>query len=230
MAQSDWTAMTGELAAATVSRGVSQGFTPPNGGGSFVYGWKSLQATTGVVGLVVNGSDFYPMAEGVRVEAAIQRNGEQQATVMLCQALDSNDVTANGYLIGLTDDEEPSHLVVIKGSPSNGLQEASEGLLLKSTATFAKGTWVHIRMDIIVQPHGDVHIQVAQNADLATNPVTAPVWTAIDGMDEGYIDDALGVNSGSLPYASGGYAGFAYYTTAIGRYGLIDHVRVARQL
>jgi hypothetical protein len=45
-----------------------------------------------------------------------------------------------------------------------------------------------------------------------------------------YIDDVLGVRSGTTPHNGGGYAGYAYYTEAIGRYGLIDHVKVARQI
>ena len=228
MAQSDWTEMANSLSAAAIARAVTQGIDPPNGGDDFVRGFHALQNTTGVFGEVVNGANFFPLAEGVRVEGAIQRRGDQNGTIMLCM-LENNDVTDNGYLLGFTDDEEPSHLVLVKGSPSDGLQETSSGLLLKSTGTFAKSTWGHFRMDIIVQPHGDVHIQLFQNANLATNPVTAPVWTAIDGMGE-YIDDALGINSGSLPYASGGYAGYAFYTSAINRQGFIDHVRVARQL
>jgi hypothetical protein len=227
MAQSDWTEMANSLSAAAIARAVTQGITPPNGGGSFVRGFHALQNTTGVYGEVVNGTDFFPLAEGVRIEGAIQRRGDQNGTMMLCM-LESNDVTASGYLLGFTDDEEPSHLVVIKGSPSDGLQETPDGLLLKSTGTYAKSTWGHFRMDIIVQPHGDVHIQLFEN-DLDSYPVTAAVWVAIPGMPE-YIDDALGVNSGSLPYASGGYAGCAFYTAAINRKGFIDHVRVARQL
>jgi hypothetical protein len=228
MAQADWTAMANELTAAVVARGVSQGFTPPAGGGNFVYGWKSLQASAGVSGLVVNGSNFFPMAEGVRISAALQRNGDQKSSVMLALALAANDVTSDGYLIGFTDDEDPSHLVVIKGPPSDGIPESGDSVLMKSTATFVQGTWVHLQMDVIVQPHGDVHIQVAQN-DLSANDVTSPSWAAIDGMPE-YIDDVLGVRSGTPPYSNGGYAGIAYYTEEIGRYGLIDHVKVARQI
>ncbi len=230
MAQSDWAAMSNGLSSANVAHTVTQGTTPPSGGGSFVYAFHSLQATEGAVGLTVDdgGVDFSPMASGCRVSGALQRNGTENDTVMLVGALDSNDVQGEGYIIGLTHDEEPSHLVVVKGSPVDGLEEAASGLLMKSTQTFAKGTWVHVQMDVIVQPNGDVLIQVFAN-DLSANDVTSPVWAAIDGMSD-FIDDAVGINSGSLPYNSGGYVGYAYFTKAVGRYGFVDHVKVARQL
>lgn len=230
MAQSDWNAMGNELAAAMVARGVSQGFTPPNGGGSFVYGWKTLQATTGVAGLTAGDSNFAPTAKGVRISAAIQRNGNMGGTVMLCAGLDANDVGGDGYLLGFTHDEEPSHLVLQKGSPSNGLLETptSNVELCKSSQTFAAGTWAHLQFDLIIQPHGDVHLQL-KSSDLGSHTVGSPSWEAIDGMPE-YIDDALGVQSGSVPFNGGGYVGFAYYSESIGRYALIDHVKVARQL
>ena len=229
MAESDWTFMSNGLSAAHVARGVSAGFTPPNGGGSYVFGFKSITATAGTVGKVVNGTNFYPIAsgKGVSIRGAIQRNGNQDCTIMLCGNLDSNDVSADGYLLGFTDDEEPSHLVLYKGSPSGGLPEAGSGLLRKSTGTYAQGTWAHVRLDVIVQPHGDVHLQVFEN-DLSSYTVGSPTWAAIAGMAE-FIDDVLGVNSGSTPYSGGGYAGVAYKTDAIGRYALSDHMVVARQ-
>lgn len=230
MAQSDWVAMGNELAAAIVARGVSQGFTPPNGGGNFVYGWKTLQATPGVAGLTAGDGNFDPTAEGVRISAAIQRNGSAGATVMLCVGLDANDVGADCYLLGFTHDENPSHLVLHKGSPSNGLLETptTNVELAKSSATFAAGTWAHVQMDLIIQPHGDVHLQLKSN-DLGTYTVGSPTWADIDGMPE-YIDDVIGVRSGSVPFNGGGFVGFAYYSEQIGRYALIDHVKIARQV
>jgi hypothetical protein len=230
MASSNWTFLASGLTAGDVARNVSQGFTPPNGGGNFVFGFSSLTSTIGTVGKACNEANFYPIAagKGASVRGALQRNGTQDGTIMLFASLASNDVTADGYLLGLTQDEEPSHIVLAKGSPSSGLISTATNILRTSSATYTKGTWVHIRLDVIVQPHGDVHLQVFAN-DLSVNAVTAPSWAAIGGMAE-FIDDTLGVNSGSAPYTGGGYAGVAYRTEAIGRYALADHVQIGRQV
>lgn len=230
MSQSEWSELNNSLAAVDVSRGVSQGFTPPNGGGSFVYGYHSLTNTAGAVGKYPNQANFTPAAKGGSIRAAIQRNGgDSQCTMMLAACLADFDVQAEGYLLGFAEDEEPGHLILRKGAPSGGLPEAGADVLRKSSGTYTRGEWAHIRLDVIVQPHGDVHLQVFENADLATNDVTAPDWQSIDGMAE-YIDDKLGINSGSVPFNSGGYFGIVYRTLNINRYGLVDHVEIARQL
>jgi len=230
MSEADWTFLSDGLAAPDVARGVSQGFTPPNGGSNFVFGYKSKTNNAGTVAKAGNASNFYPVAAGAgaSVRGAIQRNGDQDCSIMLFAALDAASVLGNGYLLGLTQDEEPSHIVLAKGSPNNGLKIAGTNLLAQSVETIAKGSWVHLRLDVLVQPHGDVHLQVFQN-DLDTNPVTSPVWEAISGMAE-VIDDRLGVNTGSEPYKDGGYVGVAYRTDAIGRWAIHDHMEIGRQV
>ena len=52
MGQADWAELGSSLSIATLERGVSAGVTPPSGGGSYIYGWNSLDATvTGAQGM-----------------------------------------------------------------------------------------------------------------------------------------------------------------------------------
>lgn len=229
MSEANWTTLTGSLAAPVVSRGVSAGFTPPNGGGSYVFGFHALQNTAGAVGLYPNHANFAPAAKGGSIRAAIQRaGGDAYCTAMLAAALEASGVTAAGYLLGFADDEEPGHLLLRKGSIATGLPEAGIDVLRKSTQTYPKGSWLHVRLDVIVQPHGDVLIQVFQN-DLTAHAVSSPVWAAIDGMAE-YVDDVLGINSGSVPLNGGGYFAIAFKSSEVGRRGFVDHVEIARQI
>ncbi len=230
MAQSDWTALTGELGTGDVRRGVTEGITPPNGGGVFIHGFHSITTAAGVVGLFTNLANFAPMASGARIRGAMQRGGgagTDNYTTLFFVGLQGPGVTDQGYLVGLAEDEEPSHLVVLKGALSGGLPANDPAILMKSTGTFAKDAWLHILFDMIVQPSGDVRLSIKQN-DLVAHPVTAPVWAAITGMAD-FIDDALGIASGSPPFVSG-RGGIAFRTFDVNRRAYVDHVQLARQL
>jgi hypothetical protein len=234
MSEANWTYATGGLDAAAVSRGVTNGIARPNGGGNFCFGFHSKANTLGAVALYTNQLNFAPMAKGGRLHAAIQRmvsGGPLNFSIFAYLGLQANAVTANGYLLGLSD-EDPHCIVLRKGPPSEGLpSEAanppSTKTLRKSVATFTPGTWLHLRLDMIVNGTGDVILKCLRN-DLALNPVTAPVWAAEPGMDD-FVDDALGINTGSAPYLSG-YGGFGWKSSDVTRRGAIDHVEIFRQL
>ncbi|NIO74648.1 MAG: hypothetical protein GTN69_01875 [Armatimonadetes bacterium] len=230
MSDADWSLHTGSLGTSDVLRGVSTAYGTPNGGDIFAFGFRSVSNNAGVVALSNNQSNFYPIAsgKGVSVRGAVKRGTTaDDYAIMLYGAMEDKNVTADGYLLGFTEDEDAAHLVLIKGSPSDGILTTSSGILRTSNGTYNRNTWYHFRLDIIAQGWGDTHIQLFENADLATDPVTAPDWQPIAGMSE-YIDDQNGVQSGSTPF-NGGYAGFAFYTGAIGRTAFVDHVQVARQ-
>jgi hypothetical protein len=224
MAQSDFTAFPGNLSTAIVSRGVSNGFTPPSGGGSWVYGWNSLQSGSGAVGLYYNDANFAPTVRGVSLRVAMKRQSGTDCTPFLFANLSAADVGNNGYLIGLAQDESPARLIIVKGAPSSGL--SIDNAIDQSTAAYQVDEWLHLRLDVIVQPNGDVELQVFEN-DLGSQAVTAPVWVAVPGL-ESFVDDALGINSGNAPYLAG-YCGFAYYTNAVGKNAFIDHLEAFRQ-
>lgn len=233
MAETDWTFLNDGLDAATVDRGVTTGIARPPGGGSFVFGFNSLSTAQGAVALITNQLNFAPMAKGGSVRGAIQRGvsgGPLGFAPFLFVGLQGPSVNDLGYLLGLGDGD-PHHVVLRKGALSGGLPDippGTQGVLRRSTGTFMPGTWVHLRLDMIVNLNGDVLLQVFQN-DLVANPLGgAPSWQPVPGMSE-FIDDALGINSGSQPFTSG-RAGFGFFTKDVTRRGFLDHVEVYRQL
>lgn len=236
MAEADWTILNDSLSAGSVARGVTAGFTPPNGGGSFVFGFNSLDTSIGAVGYFVNLVNFAPMAKGGRITGAIKRaasGGPTGFSAFLFIGLQGPSVNDEGYLLGLSDDD-PSRIVLRKGAISAGLPAldpaAGNGILRKSTTSYDidDDDWVHLRLDMIFNAVGDVRLQVFQN-DLAAQALgTAPDWQAIPGMAE-FVDDALGVNSGSAPFTSG-RAGYAFRTSDVTRRAQFDHIEVRRQL
>lgn len=233
MAETDWTFLNDGLDAATVDRGVTTGIARPPGGGSFVFGFNSLSTAQGAVALFTNQLNFAPMAKGGSVRGAIQRGvsgGPLGFSPLLFVGLQGQSVNDLGYLLGLGDGD-PHHVVLRKGVLSGGLPDippGTQGVLRRSTGTFMPGTWIHLRLDMVVNLNGDVLLQVFQN-DLVANPLGgAPSWQPVPGMSE-FIDDALGINSGSQPFTSG-RAGFGFFTKDVTRRGFLDHVEVYRQL
>jgi len=233
MAETDWTFLNDGLDAAAVDRGVTNGIARPPGGGNFLYGFNSLSTAQGTVALFTNQLNFAPMQKGGSVRGAIQRGisgGPLNFAPFLFLGLQGPSVNDLGYLLGLGDGD-PHHIVLRKGALSGGLQDippGTEGVLRRSTATFAPGTWLHLRLDMVVNQNGDVLLQVFQN-DLVAHPIgTAPSWQPVPGMDQ-FIDDALGINSGSQAFTSG-RGGFGFFTKDVTRRGFLDQVEVYRQL
>lgn len=233
MGQTDWTELTDDLDLASLDRGVTTGMTPPNGGGSFVFGFNSLVTSTGAAGYRTNQSGFNPTAanKGGSIRGAIQRGISSDDTFfapLLYMNLQGTSVNDYGYILGLQDDE-PHRIALRKGLLVEGIPSASpgaSGILERSTATFTKGAWLHLRLDVIVNLNGDVLLQCFQN-DLTSNAVTSPVWVAIPGLTN-VVDDSLGIRTGSAPYTSG-YMGFGFRTAAISRRGFFDHIECYRQ-
>jgi hypothetical protein len=233
LAETEWTFLNDGLDAATVDRGVTTGIARPPGGGSFVFGFNSLATAQGVVGLFTNQTNFAPMAKGGSIRGAIQRGvSGGPLNFAPCQFIGLQGPSVNdlGYLLGLGDGD-PHHIVLRKGALSGGLPDippGTLGVLRRSTATFLPGSWLHLRLDMVVNLNGDVLLQVFQN-DLVAHPLgSAPTWVAIPGMAE-FIDDALGINSGSQPFTSG-RAGFGFFTKDVTRRGFVDAIETLRQL
>lgn len=235
MAQADWTVADDSLGSGSVRRGVSAGFTPPSGGGSFVYGFSSADTNAGAVGLFYTADDFTPMAKGGNILGCMKRGisgGLTGFSPFFFFSLQGPSVTDTAYMLGLSD-ADPARIVLRKALLTQGLGDVApdpgnNGVLRRSSTTVARDTWVHLKLDVIYNTNGDVRLQVKQN-DLTLHPLgTAPTWTAIAGMDE-FVDDALGVNSGSLPLV-GGRAGFAIQTADVSRRAYFDAIQVQRQL
>jgi hypothetical protein len=231
MAEIDWSYLNGGLDIAAVDRGVTAGIARPAGGGNFVFGFNSLVAAEGAVALFANLANFAPMAKGASVRGCLQRGASGGPTgfspfLFVCgQGTSVND---SAYLLGLSDDD-PHRIVLRKGAVASGLPDADgPGVLLKSAESFVLGTWLHLRLDVIVNTNGDVVLKVLQN-DLDLHPLgTPPSWEAVEGMVE-FIDDQLGINSGSQPLTSG-RGGFGFSVKDVTRRAYFDHLELFRQL
>jgi hypothetical protein len=235
MASADWTNLGGTVLGSHLIKGVSAGITPPNGGGTFIYGFSTLDNTVGVDGLYANATNFAPNTLGGSVRGALQRGPGGGATgfspfLFVCASAATNAGLA--YMLGLQD-SDPHRIALVKGPISGGILAGAvapmatpSGILLASTATYAQGTWLHLRLDAVVNANGDVVLNVFQN-DLTANAVSSPVWLPVPGMSQ-FIDDVLEVNTGSAPLASG-YLGFGFSSSQVNRRSFFDELEIIRQ-
>jgi hypothetical protein len=231
MAESDWSYLTGGLDIATVDRGPTAGMTTPPGGGSFLFAFHSLAAVEGAVALFLDQAGFTPMPRGGSIRGCIQRGPGSGATgfspffFLACQGSSVNDTA---YLLGLSD-EDPHRIVLRKGTVAAGIPGAGgPGALLASSTSIAQGAWLHLRLDVIANDNGDVVLNVFQN-DLDAHPIlTPPDWQPIPGMPR-FIDDHLGINSGSQPLI-GGRGGFGMAAAEVTRRAFFDHLELLRQV
>lgn len=230
MAATDWTYLSDGLDVATVDRGVTAGIARPPGGGSFLFGFNSLTAAKGAVALFANQPNFAPVAKGGSIRGCLQRGpggGPTGFSPYLFLSGQGTSVNDRAYLLGLSDDD-PHRIVLRKGSVTAGLPVSEgPGVLLRSSESFAQGTWLHLRLDVVVNTNGDVVLAVFRN-DLVAHPLgTAPDWKPVAGMPV-FIDDKLGINSGSKPLTSG-RGGFGFSSADVTRRGFVDHLELLRQ-
>lgn len=231
MGESNWSFSSGGVDINTVDRGVTSGVTPPPGGGSFVYAFNSLVTGAGAVGKYANQTGFDPCASGGSIRGAIQRGpggGSTGFSPFLFLQCQGNSVNDSAYKLGLSD-EEPHRIVLRKSSLASGCPAVAQtaGLLAQSTETFLQGTWLHLRLDAIVNLNGDVILN-CYYSDLDTHDVDSPVWEDIPGISQ-FIDDHLGINSGSQPFTSG-RVGFGFQVTEITRRSFFDYLEISRQV
>jgi hypothetical protein len=244
MGQADWHELDGVLSASQLRRGSvfgTGGFTPPNGGGSFVFGYNSLAAVKGAHGMFCNLPGFIPTGDGLPPPAgggivlgAVKRVASPGSTGMsamlfFCGQGSSPSVNDSAYLLGLSD-ADPYEIVLAKAPIVSGLVEADENvaILARSSAQYNLGDdlWHHLELEVIVEPNGDVKLQVQAN-DLALYDVTSPVWAPVAGIDA-FIDDNLYVNTGSAPLW-GGHVGWAFSVNdQINRRGAFDAIQCFR--
>lgn len=247
MSQNDWGDLEGGLTSEEIVRGPTAGMGAPNGGGSHVFGFRSLATVSGAVGKYCLQQNFNPIENmrGGRITGAIKRpsgGAGSGHSAFLFFAAESADVSADAYLLGLSDELQP-HIELRKGQIVDGLPapalvqpSVAPNILMRSTDTFPADDWQHLRLDVIVQATGDVILQVFRN-DLASHSVTSPVWQLIPGMIGpfsptfvGFVDDTLAFQTGSQPLNSGGCMGFGARFTLANRAAFFDHISIDRQL
>ncbi|OHD18818.1 MAG: hypothetical protein A2Y38_16445 [Spirochaetes bacterium GWB1_59_5] len=242
MSQANWNQLTGGLGATDVAHGATQLVAPTSGAGDWSYGFNSLTAVAGVVGWHVNLSNFDPMLKGGSIRGVFQRGvspGPTGFSPMLFIGLQGSAVGSQGYILGLSD-AASFRIVLRKGALSGGIPDVApgtSGVLKRSANVFPQATWLHLRLDMIVNLTGDVILQMYRN-DLALHPIgSTPDWQIISGTaappafngTAAFLDDSLGVNSGSLPFVNG-RAGFAFQTAVATRRAFFDELELERQL
>lgn len=230
MGQADWTELTNVLAAGVVRRGVSMApaFAAPDG--NFIFGMHSLLSTAGVVAQRNNQAGFTPSAAGKAgvVEACIRRYNVTLGYAPFIGLLDNLDVdVAKGYLLGLSD--EASYKICLKkGLVAEDILSTDSGVLRSSTTAYTVSQWHHLKLEVVLNPQGDIVLNCYAN-DLDTYAPGSAVWTAIGGMDR-YVDDSLGILQGALPYTGTYYFVMGAYFAATARAALFDYYRAAVQL
>lgn len=238
MAELDWSFLNDVLGAASVDRGVTAGITPPSGGGSFVFGLNSLAVVDGAVALKASptaGGNFDPLLKGGSIRAAVKRGASPGPTgwapfLFIGLQASPGSVNDQAYLLGL-EDNEPYRIVLRKTTLVTGVPEATEAnSLRRSNDSFlsADDKWHHLRLDMVVNLNGDVVLKCFAN-DLDTNPIGGSyVWSSISGMGD-FIDDALGINSGSQPFTDG-RLGFGSRFEDSNRRAFFDQIECLKQV
>jgi hypothetical protein len=230
MANADWGTATGSASSSNIISGVSSGI--PVASGSFAFGFNSLVTTPGVVALYCAVSTFAPMAKGGDISACIQRGlsgGPTNFAPFIFIGLTAPTTSDSGYLLGLGDGN-PSHFILRKGALTGGLPDVApgtQGVLAQSVNTYAAQTYWQLKLEMVANANGDTIVN-CYHSDLTQNPAAAPVWTAIPGMPS-FVDDALGINSGSPPYTSG-RVGFGMISGDISRRSYFDYIVIDQQL
>ena len=230
MGAADWTVFANSLDPAVLDRGATAGFIPPAGGGSYVFGFNTLQIVSGASALFTNLVNFAPHINGCRLNGALLRHtsgGTIGFSTFLIACAQGPDIADNAYLFGLSD-SNPAKIILAKGPIITGVPEPADPKVMRvSDESVAIGTWAQLRLDVIRQPNDDVLLKMWKN-DLTVNDVGVPVWEVIPGMAD-FIDDNLGIATGSAPFTSG-RSGYGFAATDVTRRGAVDHVQLYRQV
>ena len=234
MAEADFTAFTAAtnngLDSADISKGVTlaAGFVGPTGGGSFIAALHALTASTGFAGWYYSADAAYnPIAtsKGGVITAAMRRHAASTAYAPMIGFISGIDLaTANAYVLGLSNND-PYQFVLRKGLVIGGLDSGGSDVLRVSTSSFSSNTaWHHLKLEVVVNPHGDVVVNVYMNL----GNVTTPVWVVIPGMDS-FVDDSNGIFTGTPPLISGFCGFFGHYNSgAAGKVSLFDQITIER--
>src|SRR5690606_10539570 len=103
-AEADFSELSNSLSGSVLRRGVTAGVVKPNGGGTFAFGANSVSASAGAWGLYTNQADFAPTGsnKGGEIRGALKRGPGIGFSPLLFIGLQSADVDAVGYLLGLS--------------------------------------------------------------------------------------------------------------------------------
>ena len=242
----DWLELDGSLdKTAELDRGNATTVLDPDGNPT-TYGFSSRALVTGAAGLycknpmVMSGNNYFnPLRKfddsdtGGRIQGLIQRGpsgGPTGFAPMLFIMLTGTSVGDSGYLLGLSD-ANPHHIVLRKGVLADGIPDSpvgTDGVLARGSVGHPPETWHHLRLDAVLNENGDVTI-VARQSALAAQGMEDPLWQHVPGIGESFIDDALGVSSGSTPITAG-RIGFGFQCSDVARRAFFTRLTLYRQL
>lgn len=232
MAQADFTELVGSAPSGTIRRAVSAAYPKPAGGGTFARGFNSQSNAVSVVAYYHVGVGFTPTSLGGDISSAIQRGlstGKTGFSPFIFICLTGNNVSDRAYMLGLGDGD-PSHIILRKGDIASGIPNVSvgeQGVLRKSADAYPDQQYQHLRLEAVVNGNGDVVLN-CYRSNLLVTPVNQPaIWVPIPGMST-FIDDAGGIESGTLPLTSG-YLGYGFRSSDISRRAYFDHIRPRAQ-
>lgn len=227
MASSDFTDLLDGVQDGVAVSGVTAGLPSAPGIGPEIFAFNSGNSSS--VGAIAKRYSAVTFEYGSTMSAAMVRyTGTNQSGhsvfVFSCLNGDPGGDSADQpcYMLGLADGS-PGHIVLAKTTPNLGLMDGSPGnfgILRKSVDPIPLGTWVHLRLQTVVQSNDDVIIRCFRNAN--SDFSAAPDWQPIPGMDE-FIDDVTQVNTGT-PTLTAGPAGFGYKFAAPALAGAVDHI------
>lgn len=230
MASTNWDPTSDAPSTSLIRRGAVAGVGVPNGGGNFAYAINAFTSNAGFFGLYETDAGFDPLTKGGSISGAIRRLAGAPAGTqptgpapMLFCCLQGTASTALAYMLGLSA-SDPSRIVLRKGRLIDGLPNVEVGpafgVLARGNKTFDLGAWAQLRLDVQVNLNGDSVVNCYMS-ELAANEVTAPIWIPIPGFPAAdvvtgaqFVDDAAGVNTGSVPLAAG-RLGFGHFSQAV---------------
>ena len=146
---------------ATVDRGVTAGIARP--GRRVPLRLQLALGGRGLRGLFANLASFAPMAKGGSIHGVVQRapgggpTGFSPFLFLCCQG-NARSTTAR-TCSALRRRSAPHRAPQGRGDGGPALTDGP-GVLLKSAASFAQATWLHLRLDVIVNTNGDVVLKV----------------------------------------------------------------------
>jgi hypothetical protein len=238
MAEADWTTITNALTSPNVREGVTMAFQLAHAdAGAYCYAIHSINAVTGFAGKRCEIADFNPVAalKGGSISAAFKKYSSNAAYAPMIGLINGVDaLSAEGYFLGLTSGSS-YHIGLKKGSMNAQMSGSGSDILSLSDAAYtavgnSQTGWFHLRLDVLVNPHGEVILNVYEN-DYLINGVTGAAgnWAAIPGMSQ-VIDDPTGIMTGKAPYTSGLFFVFGtFIENAGGSVALFDHIEISRQ-
>jgi hypothetical protein len=236
MAIADWSYQAGINGSA--HHGPTLEIAPPPGGGDFAYGFNSADVTgTGVVSLCITPPAFN-FTKGGEISAVLTKvsaEGDGHSVFIFTQlgnGTEVGSVTNKVYMLGIQNDPT-NRLVLCKGLINNGIPNGDPGTTNGGTRIIAKGSesvdvgsWVHVRLQAVVQVGGDVLLVAEKNEVSLGSP---PVWTPIPGMPDRIVDGVTQIVTGSAPLITG-RAGFGWHFTATNKAAGVDYIEGARQV